>query len=75
MKEAAGVGLQLLKKAVKLAAEVSGDAGVPGLSAGLSAVGDILETIQVGSLAHPTLFSPDPTHGRRCRRRSRVSRP
>ena len=53
MKEIAGLALGVVKKAVTLAAELSGDAGVPGLSAALSALGEILEAIQVGICFDP----------------------
>lgn len=42
--------LGVLKQAVTMAAEISSDVGVPGLSAALSALGEILEAIQVGAV-------------------------
>lgn len=48
VKEVAEQALSIVKKAVTLAAELSSDAGVPGLSAALSALGEILEAVQVG---------------------------
>lgn len=50
MKVIAEQALGVLKQAVTMAAEVSSDVGVPGLSAALSALGEILEAIQVGSV-------------------------
>lgn len=58
MKEIAGLALGVVKKAVTLAAELSGDAGVPGLSAALSALGEILEAIQVGIYLDPPRATP-----------------
>lgn len=52
MKEYAGHASEILQEVLAIVAEISSDAGVPGLSSGLEALLTILEKIQVG-------FSPD----------------
>lgn len=49
MRKAASAALPVLGAIAKVAKEVSSNAGVPGLSEGLSVVSDILEKVQVSN--------------------------
>lgn len=51
-----GDALDVLQMALNIAAGTAGDAGVPGLSSGLSALVEVLRKIQVGPHLFDTLM-------------------